>query len=140
MSDLLTMVREHDLPPRWDGKDVTWGDWQGPLPVFICPPPSLADTCCKACGSIGHNVHNRGYIEQLLALYAFRCTDCKHDQVLEIETNELWDLDHTDYGADGSTPPADTPPSEPAKAGRKVVDHKAGADAARAAITEGGLW
>jgi hypothetical protein len=39
----------------------------------------------------------------LWRLFAFRCQDCRHDQVLDLNTRELWDLDHTDYGPEGST-------------------------------------
>lgn len=136
MNDLLTMLREHDLPPRWDGRLVTWSGWTPQPPAFICPPPPLGDTCCPACGSIAPRSQNRGLVahsprttrEQLdddaenrrrlgslshkrkrldtLRLYAFRCPDCRHDQVLDLETDEFWDLDHTDYGDEGSVRPS----------------------------------
>ena len=32
-------AREHDLPPRWDGLLVEWGDWDDIGRMFICPPP-----------------------------------------------------------------------------------------------------
>lgn len=133
MTDLLTGLRAHDLPPRWDGLAVVWDGWHPQLPAFICPPPKLPD-CCRRCGSITQAVINRGRVARvpavthdaieaaddrrdrlptgerhrikakaLLRLYAFRCPDCKHDQVLDIDSNELWDLDDTDYGDDGST-------------------------------------
>ncbi len=30
--------REHDLPPRWDGLPVEWGDWSDTTNVIISPP------------------------------------------------------------------------------------------------------
>ena len=38
----------HDLPPKWDGRTVTWQGWQSE-PTFICPPPK--PTPCRSCGS-----------------------------------------------------------------------------------------
>lgn len=35
-------------------------------------------------------------------LYAYRCQDCRHDVVWDTDTDEWWDLDHTDYGPEGS--------------------------------------
>lgn len=50
MNDLLTLARENDLPPRWDGRAVAWEAWKyAPAGVFICPPPSRADVC-EGCG------------------------------------------------------------------------------------------
>lgn len=49
MSDLLTMLRKHDLPPRWDGRAVVWQGWEyAPSGVFICPPPTR--DVCEGCG------------------------------------------------------------------------------------------
>jgi len=49
VTDLLTMLREHDLPPFWDGHAVVWLPWEyAPSGVFICPPPK-AETC-ESCG------------------------------------------------------------------------------------------
>lgn len=131
MTDLLTMLRDHDLPPRWDGLAVVWDGWHAPVPVFICPPPR--PSCCEGCGSTAAAVHNRGRVarvqtftvEMILAndetrarlpeqlrhkikpralvrLYAFRCPDCQLDVVHDLDTAETWTLDHTDYGDDGS--------------------------------------
>lgn len=38
-------------------------------------------------------------------LHATRCTRCAHDQVYDTATTELWDLDDTDYGPEGSSAP-----------------------------------
>lgn len=49
-AELELWPREHDLPPRWDGLPVQWGDWQDSPEVFICPPPKK-DAECGSCGS-----------------------------------------------------------------------------------------
>lgn len=113
MSDLLVLAREHDLPPKWNGIDLTWDGWRE-LPdvrVFVCfrgkqPPP---DHCGK-CGSIERSIVNRGAGTVFLggkdrhavSLMVFRCPDCHHDLVSDETTGEWWDLDHTDYGPEGS--------------------------------------
>jgi hypothetical protein len=131
--DLLVLAREFDLPPRWDGLLVVqWTPWEPQPHAFICPPSKARD-CCPACASPEPRVHARGmvalradltraqweYEEEnrarlrklahkraqvaLWRLYAFRCQDCRHDQVWDTDTDEWWDLDHTDYGTEGST-------------------------------------
>lgn len=133
MTDLLTLARKHDLPPRWDGCITTWRGWE-PLPIaHICPPPKRR--CCSGCGSaeepvlnvgtvchsprtthaeLRHDAENRkrlrrlAYKRPLLAtmrLYAFRCQDCRADEVWDRKTDEWWTLDHTDYGDNGSVAP-----------------------------------
>lgn len=47
--DLLVELREHDLPPKWDGLVVVWHGWEYQRPAFICPPPKK--DCCEACGT-----------------------------------------------------------------------------------------
>jgi hypothetical protein len=46
--------------------------------------------------------HKRAQVA-LRRLDAIRCQDCRHDQVWDTDTDEWWDLDHTDYGTEGST-------------------------------------
>lgn len=136
MTDLLTLLREHDLPPYWDGLAVVWDGWQTTLrnQVFLCPPPK-SPPCCAACGSLAEPVSNRGLVaiwpslthddlhddvenrrrlgtlahkrkpRGTWRLRAFRCPDCRHDQVWDVDADETWDLDHTDYGPDGSSAP-----------------------------------
>lgn len=130
----LPTLRDHDLPPFWDGFAVVWDGWETQQPAFICPPPKA--TCCRACGSMNPSLMNRGRMarstvvthqmigerdvaqERLpwsvrgklkaLALYslvAFRCLDCRFDQVLDRE-GRWWDLDESDYMDAGSYPPA----------------------------------
>ena len=138
--DLLTLLREHDLPPRWDGHAVWWEGWHpgiGPVficPVFICPPPRRP-LCCEGCGSLAEPVSNRGLVAVWASLTpediereeenrrrlgslahkrkrraywrlrAYRCPDCKLDTVWDIDTDDWWTLDHTDYSDDGSETP-----------------------------------
>lgn len=128
MTELLALLREHDLPPRWDGLAVVWDGWQTQIEAFVCPPPK--PTCCTVCGSLADPVTNRGRVARVPAvtherirehdekrahlagrppalhrLVAFRCPDCRHDQVWDTDADETWDLDHTDYGPDGSRAP-----------------------------------
>jgi Zn finger protein HypA/HybF involved in hydrogenase expression len=121
--DLLTLMRENDLPPRWDGRVVVWEGWKDSMPnVFICPPTKR--DVCPNCGSGEPSTRNRGLVAKKRSttldtiegtarahqvgrvatwrLFAFRCTNCHHDQVWDMDLNELWDLDHTDYGPEGS--------------------------------------
>lgn len=132
---LEVALREHDLPPMWDGLAVVWGGWLAPPPAFICPPPR--PECCAACGAIGPAVINHGRVARTAAvtheqvaevdaarnrlpprlrhkvksralhrLVAYRCVDCRHDVVVDNVTGETWDLDVTDYGDRGSRRPS----------------------------------
>ena len=38
----------------------------------------------------------------LVRLFAFRCPDCRHDVVHDVDTDQVWDLDLSDYGPEGS--------------------------------------
>lgn len=115
--------RRHDLPPAWDGHPVTWGPWHAATTTLRFHL-ELHELACEACGSLEEQLvatgrRAAGDVDQVVEggrvvlsdadtrLYAFRCPDCGHDQVLE--GDELWDLDETDYGDDGSRPPV--PPS-----------------------------
>lgn len=129
--DLLTLAREHDLPPKWNGRAVLWEGWRAQPPVFLCPPPKLI--CCEGCASLADPLANRGLVavwqsfthddlraeeanrerlgslahkrkpRALWRLRAYRCPDCKLDTVWDTFTDEWWTLDHTDYGPDGSS-------------------------------------
>lgn len=112
--------RDYDLPPRWDGLPVEWGQWDDPAPMFICPPPKQPDRCGQ-CGSTSAPLicsgriwtdpasappgiglgRLRGGRHLVGMLLASRCPDCRHDVVLDAE-GQPWDLDDTDYGDDGS--------------------------------------
>lgn len=135
MADLLTALREHDLPPFWDGFAVEWTPWRTistaqAEQVFLCPPPR-EPTSCNACGVIDagfqfahgymairkHTTHAdiaehqrrqaAGDIPHdanvtLGVFEVYRCLHCSHDTVYDRQRGEWWDLDHTDYGAQGS--------------------------------------
>ena len=149
MSDLLTALHKHDLPPYWDGRAVVWEDWEyAPSGVFICPPPK--DEVCDGCGE---PTKERGFpcwstanglradsprlthadyeVEEAararlpfllkgkfarhwwIELHVTRCHHCQLDQVWDTTTDEWFDLDHTDYGDDGSSPPVAPSPTAP---------------------------
>jgi hypothetical protein len=112
--------REHDLPPRWDGLPVQWGDWSDTADVIMCPPPRRPERCdhcgvtvaclinigriwtgeASAPAAIGRARLRRG--QHLVGLItAFRCPVCRHDSVLDPDGKQ-WDLDVTDYTDDGS--------------------------------------
>ena len=113
--------RDHDLPPRWDGLPVQWGDRSDTAAVIICCPPPRHPEHCDQCGTtrprlinigriwtdqasapaaIGRaRLHQNGHLVGLIT--AFRCTACNHDSVLDPH-GQMWDLDPTDYTDDGS--------------------------------------
>ena len=107
-------ARAHQLPPKWDGCTVEWGEWQrddSTLRFHIRPD------CCPICGSLAERVFAVGMVRtdgpciflarrsrsgyQPGRLFAWRCPDCKHDQVTDLG-GVTWDLDDTDYDDEGS--------------------------------------
>lgn len=50
---------------------------------------------------LGVLAHKRKPIA-LWRLHAFRCPSCKMDTIWDIDTDEWWNLDESDYGDDGS--------------------------------------
>ncbi|XBB66883.1 hypothetical protein ABFU82_22665 [Nocardioides sp. WV_118_6] len=118
--------RTHDLPPAWDGLPVEWRGWIAAATTLSYHLP-LEETACRRCGSLNEQLLNVGVIDHgprgdardpeeprhHVRLFAFRCPDCRHDQVLDQDDDQLWDLDETDYGDDGSVPPdaVDEPPA-----------------------------
>ncbi|WP_157662861.1 hypothetical protein [Prescottella equi] len=96
------------LPVAWDGHPVEWGPFSST--VFICrveadgTSTAVLDMCWN-CGVHADRVQCEGrvdipHFEYVLHLY--RCTRCGHDQVQNPRTRDLWDLDESDYGPDGS--------------------------------------
>ena len=110
--DLLTEGRRHDLPPAWDGHPVTWRNWEKlAAAVFICPPPKIP-AHCEVCGSVEEPLRNRGTVAphpplMPWILYVQRCPDCFTDLVWDLNDDQWWTLDHTDYGDTGSAPPVE---------------------------------
>lgn len=107
------MTRAHDLPPRWDDMRVEWEPWQAETfttAVFHLP---LKDLACRACGNLGQRQTTRGRFPDdelhghVVRLWAYRC-DCGLDQVLDglDADGQMWDLDDTDYGDEGSIDPS----------------------------------
>lgn len=115
--------RQHDLPPRWDGLPVEWGDWSDTADIYICPPPPPRENRCEYCKSerphlmcLGRiwtepgTVHAIGRARMsgdrhLVAnIAAFRCPDCSRDYVIDGlgPNSQQWTLDETDYTDDGS--------------------------------------
>ncbi|GAB4987866.1 hypothetical protein BB737_00380 [Mycobacterium avium subsp. hominissuis] len=112
--------QEHDLPPRWDGLPVEWGEWEDTAGVFVCPPPRKPDRC-DHCDSTRAPLISAGRIwtdpktappavgqarfrhgrHLVGSITAFRCPDCGHDSVLD-PNGQHWDLDPTDYTDGGS--------------------------------------
>ncbi len=140
--DLLTLLREHDLPPKWDGRVVVWSGWEYVPPSSMTMWHSRGRDVCQGCGRPDTErgfpcwSTNQGLraSSQLLTvddfhaeearraalpeplrgrvtrhfwrdLTAFRCHHCSLDTVWDTATDEMWVLDHTDYGPEGSTAP-----------------------------------
>lgn len=112
--------RDYDLPPLWDGLPVEWGEWRDTADIFICPPPPKRPKC-ERCGSRRDPRMSLGRVftelvmvkstrksrlangKHLVAhLSALRCPDCEHDYVFDFTNDQAWDLDPSDYTADGS--------------------------------------
>lgn len=62
MSELVNLDRP--LPVKWDGRPVTWGDWQENGRIFICDRTKrkngLLIPACSACGSTRPSLHSTG--------------------------------------------------------------------------------
>ncbi|MCQ9367368.1 hypothetical protein NQ036_03785 [Brevibacterium sp. 91QC2O2] len=125
--------REFDLPPRWDGRRVAWSPWEtvnlGSLAWH--GDPTCCTACgvideqyqVTAFGTIHPNpgettteqalrrtrsgrlytVDVRRPARPLKDLCATRCRHCGHDSIYQRSTDTAWDLDDTDYTAEGST-------------------------------------
>lgn len=93
MTDLLTLLREHDLPPRWDGLAVVWDGWHmpDPGPVFICPPRAVRADCCVGCGSTAVQPSNRGRVARVPAVTheRIREVDAQRDRLPERERHRV---------------------------------------------------
>lgn len=103
--------RLHDLPPAWDGVPVTWRPWQTGRSTLVFHVRN-AELACRACGLLDEDLTAVGIIDLDIPrngwrprLHAHRCRGCGRDQVHDLDTDEMWDLDATDYGDAGSVPP-----------------------------------
>lgn len=108
----LPFAREYDLPPRWDGDPVEWAEWAPAPHVFICDRSRRKPTFnqCAACKSAQPRAMAIGVIPRTLnRLTAFRCPDCGQDTIIDLDGDDAWVLDFTDYGPEGSTPPQENP-------------------------------
>ena len=112
--------RAHDLPPRWDGREVEWRGWSKVITGTVCPPRK--PDACPLCGSPAEPAINLGAVwadyavEGILtirkarlcervvvvSLAAWRCPDCRGDWVTRQGSDELWVLDDSDYTDEGS--------------------------------------
>ena len=111
---MLRLV-SHPLPVAWDGREVKWSRWDTALDVHICGPAGYEPRC--DCGSkrqpfvaSGLRAADEGpgrFARRHAAkdLRAFRCPDCGQVDVWDMDSDEWWTLDESDYGPNGSTPP-----------------------------------
>jgi hypothetical protein len=110
----VTADRIHDLPPLWDGRAVQWSDWseQGwTTLVFHVPADHFA---CTGCGwirdtelrAVGTLMPPDGVTDlfPVIRLIVRRCPGCHLDQVTDVDTWDVWDLEPRDYTDAGSWP------------------------------------
>lgn len=122
---------DRPLPVAWDDQPVTWRptDVVDEGQVFVCPPPKPSP--CAGCREPAQPVASwQGLVEHtepgywdrhpttgrprrhrtrtrlVVRLRLTRCV-CGHDVVVDLETDEVWDLDESDYGPAGSVHPDD---------------------------------
>jgi hypothetical protein len=117
---MTTAGRPHDLPPLWDGRHVTWSPWRDVDPGSLAIHAPSDAFACTGCGwitetqmrSIGRLHPEPGATFTIdgtelpawpvAVLAVRRCTGCGLDQVTDLDTGDVWDLDDTDYGDTGS--------------------------------------
>jgi hypothetical protein len=108
-------TRTHDLPLLWDGRPVQWSDWTDaaepttlrfhvPADHWACTGCGwIRDTELRAVGTLmPDSVADTAW--PVVRLVVRRCPGCHLDQVTDISTGEVWDLDAKDYGPGGSWP------------------------------------
>lgn len=110
----VTDARPHDLPPLWDGRTVQWSAWEDqrlPTLVFHVPADHWACTGCgwirdtelRAIGTLmPGSVADTAW--PTVRLVVRRCPGCHLDEVTDISTGEVWDLEEHDYADAGSWP------------------------------------
>jgi hypothetical protein len=135
----LVHSRKHDLPPLWDGRRVHWTDWAAEWPTTMVFHGAEEDACTDcgwipdrvlyATGRVDpaegetftvyvprHTRSGRIYDKPvqrpawgISRLHARRCAGCGLDQVTDMETWQVWDLEPADYTDAGSWPEAQQP-------------------------------
>ena len=120
----LSLWARNDLPPKWDGRRVDWSEWNTD-PMFVCVrPASLAPrgTVYPLDGEMfetheprvkrtrsgreyqaGVQIVTANWRNPVTSIVAFRCPGCGLDEVFDMDTEECWTLDGSDYGDEGST-------------------------------------
>lgn len=94
----------HDLPPLWDGVPVDWREWSR-INTTLIHHAEAEDLACDKCGAVDELDVTFGRRGPMINLCASRCRHCGQDQVTDMLTGTLWDLDETDYADIGSEPP-----------------------------------
>lgn len=91
------------LPTSWDGDPTKWGPWQRPARTSL---EYTTPWACPQCAIPTGAWTARGYTKTTTGarsrFYATRCGWCGYTDVYEYATDELWELDATDYGPEGS--------------------------------------
>lgn len=103
----------HPLPTAWDGREVKWSRWDSTDRIIICPPPAARCDCGSKRSpfvAVGLRAADSGpgrfqRRHALRDLYACRCPECGQVDVWDMDSDEWWTLDESDYGPEGSTPP-----------------------------------
>ena len=99
-----------DLPISWDGEPVIWSEWDKGRTTLTLHLP-VDQVACDQCGALDDRDTSTGTRVTGWAkrpsrdLHASRCRHCGHDTVLDLRTDECWDLEPEDYMPDGSQPP-----------------------------------
>lgn len=126
----LKLVRgaKNRLPVAWDGKQVAWAQasdaWHSPhfptprcyackaqLPAYTRFIGTVARTGTQIVAKPKTTRSGRRYEKQVEVpatpekrLFLEECNDCANQTVYDMKTDELWELDETDYLPDGSWP------------------------------------
>lgn len=125
---LFRTTRTHDLPVKWDGMRVEWSGWSTP-PKTTLELHGTRDVCPHCASSAPQAINfavvwtkpeglldfprRRAWDSRALRdggdhavkwLTAYRCPDCRTDEVWDRFTDELWVLDDADYTDEGSWP------------------------------------
>lgn len=91
------------LPVAWDGKEVEWDEWAEAATFTCARTLKKSRTACDRCQADPKmTLVLHGHVgEEELLLTLLRCPNCGADTVVDWD-NDVWDLDESDYGPDGS--------------------------------------